>query len=347
MSWPTRCTSAISPLAAAVGLRTATVFGGVGANPQIAALRRGADIVVACPGRLEDLVQGGHANSTRSRSPCSTRPTTCATSASPRSCRLLGRTPANGQRMMFSATLDKQVDVIVKRFLAQPVVHNVDPVDAPPVEMDHHVFHVTSEHRLPILVDLATRSGRTVMFTRTKYRAKTLARQLNANGVPAVEMHGNLAQGARERNLAAFASGEATTLVATDIAARGIHVDDVALVVHADPPIEHKAYLHRSGRTARAGNGRHGHHRDARRAGQRCARPDPQGRHQPDHHQGPPRSPADRRPHLAAGVTPSMTDHHDTGGLPTWADQLASLHGVVTQAERLRRRRGAQLRRIW
>jgi superfamily II DNA/RNA helicase len=120
--------------------------------------------------------------------------------------------------------------------------------------MDHHVFHVSAEQRLAVLVELASRSPRTVMFTRTKYRAKTLARQLNANGVTAVEMHGNLAQNARERNLAAFSNGSATTLVATDIAARGIHVDDVALVVHADPPIEHKAYLHRSGRTARAGS---------------------------------------------------------------------------------------------
>ncbi|MFT3854252.1 MAG: DEAD/DEAH box helicase [Ilumatobacteraceae bacterium] len=244
----------IAPLAAAVGLRTATVFGGVGANPQIEALRRGVDVVVACPGRLEDLVQGGHARLDAVEiTVLDEADHMCDLGFAPGVIRLLGRTPTDGQRMMFSATLDKQVDAIVKRFLTEPVVHSVDPVDAPPVEMDHHVFHVAGEQRLPILVELASRSDRTVMFTRTKYRAKTLARQLNANGVPAVEMHGNLAQNARERNLAAFASGEATVLVATDIAARGIHVDDVALVVHADPPIEHKAYLHRSGRTARAG----------------------------------------------------------------------------------------------
>jgi superfamily II DNA/RNA helicase len=119
--------------------------------------------------------------------------------------------------------------------------------------MDHHVLHVQHEQRIPVLVDLASAPGRTMVFTRTKHGAKALARQLNARGVPTVELHGNLAQNARTRNMEAFHSGKATTLVATDIAARGIHVDDVALVVHADPPAEHKAYLHRSGRTARAG----------------------------------------------------------------------------------------------
>ena len=119
--------------------------------------------------------------------------------------------------------------------------------------MDHHVLHVAREHRVTVLVDLTSAPGRTVVFTRTKHGAKALARQLNKSGVPAVELHGNLSQNARTRNMDAFHSGKATTLVATDIAARGIHVDDVALVVHADPPVEHKAYLHRSGRTARAG----------------------------------------------------------------------------------------------
>ena len=119
--------------------------------------------------------------------------------------------------------------------------------------MDHHVLHVHRDQRVPVLVDLTSAPGRTVVFTRTKHGAKNLARQLNSRGVPTVELHGNLAQNARTRNMEAFHSGRATTLVATDIAARGIHVDDVALVIHADPPAEHKAYLHRSGRTARAG----------------------------------------------------------------------------------------------
>ena len=119
--------------------------------------------------------------------------------------------------------------------------------------MSHHVLHVRREQRIPVLVDLTSAPGRKVVFTRTKHGAKALARQLNRSGIPTVDLHGNLSQGARTRNMEAFHSGRATTLVATDVAARGIHVDDVSLVVHADPPSEHKAYLHRSGRTARAG----------------------------------------------------------------------------------------------
>src|SRR5204862_2028543 len=134
------------------------------------------------------------------------------------------------------------------------VTHQADSEQSPVAEMSHHVLHVDREHRLPVLVDLASAPGRTMVFTRTKHGAKALARQLNRSGVPTVELHGNLGQGTRTRNLEAFHSGRASTLVATDIAARGIHVHDVALVVHADPPVEHKAYLHRSGRTARAGN---------------------------------------------------------------------------------------------
>ena len=167
--------------------------------------------------------------------------------------RLLDKTPRDGQRMLFSATLDAGVDVLVKRFLTNPVTHSVDSAQSPVATMAHHVLHVQPDDRLPVLVDLTAAPGRTVVFTRTKHGAKKLTKQLNAAGVPAVELHGNLSQNARDRNLAAFSDGTAQTLVATDIAARGIHVDDVSLVIHADPPIEHKAYLHRSGRTARAG----------------------------------------------------------------------------------------------
>ena len=143
--------------------------------------------------------------------------------------------------------------MLVKRFLDNPATHEADSAQSPISTMDHHVLHVHRDHRVSVLVDLTSAPGRTVVFTRTKHGAKNLARQLNSRGVPTVELHGNLAQNARTRNMEAFHSGKATTLVATDIAARGIHVDDVALVVHADPPAEHKAYLHRSGRTARAG----------------------------------------------------------------------------------------------
>jgi len=167
--------------------------------------------------------------------------------------RLLDATPQSGQRMLFSATLDGGISVIAKRYLHNPVTHQADSAQSPISTMSHHVLHVTADGHLPVLLDLVAAPGRTVVFTRTKHRAKKLARQLNGSGVPAVELHGNLSQNARTRTMEAFHSGAARTLVATDIAARGIHVDDVALVIHADPPVEHKAYTHRSGRTARAG----------------------------------------------------------------------------------------------
>ena len=155
--------------------------------------------------------------------------------------------------MLFSATLDAGVDVIVKRFLTNPVTHSADSAQSQISTMSHHIFHVRADARLPVLVDLTSAPGRTMIFTRTKHGAKKLSKQLNASGIPTVELHGNLSQNARTRNMDAFQAGAASTLVATDIAARGIHVDDVNLVIHADPPVEHKAYLHRSGRTARAG----------------------------------------------------------------------------------------------
>jgi superfamily II DNA/RNA helicase len=245
---------ALAPLAQATGLRTRTVFGGVGQNPQVQALRAGVDVVIACPGRLEDLIKQGACD-------LGSIEVTVLDEADhmadlgflPAVRRLLDQTPRSGQRLLFSATLDNAVGVLVKRFLTNPMTHEADSAMSPVSAMEHHVLHVQHEQRVPVLVDLASAPGRTMVFTRTKHGAKALARQLNARGVPTVELHGNLAQNARTRNMDAFHSGRATTLVATDIAARGIHVDDVALVVHADPPAEHKAYLHRSGRTARAG----------------------------------------------------------------------------------------------
>ncbi|WP_395658636.1 DEAD/DEAH box helicase [Nocardioides sp.] len=245
---------ALRPLAAAAGLTTQTVFGGVGQNPQVQGLRRGADVVLACPGRLEDLIGQGHCDLGAVQVTVLDEADHMADLGFlPSVRRLLDRTPRESQRLLFSATLDKAIDVIVKRFLRDPVTHQADSAQSPVETMDHHVLHVTREHRVGVLVDLTSAPGRTVVFTRTKHGAKALTRQLNSRGVPTVELHGNLSQGARTRNMEAFHSGRATTLVATDIAARGIHVDDVALVVHADPPVEHKAYLHRSGRTARAG----------------------------------------------------------------------------------------------
>jgi superfamily II DNA/RNA helicase len=167
--------------------------------------------------------------------------------------RLLGQTPPDGQRMLFSATLDGAINGLVRKFLHSPATHEADSAQSPVSTMEHHVLHVARDQRIPVLADLTSAPGRTMVFTRTKHGAKALTKQLNARGIPAVELHGNLSQNARTRNMDAFHSGAASTMVATDIAARGIHVDDVALVVHADPPVEHKAYTHRSGRTARAG----------------------------------------------------------------------------------------------
>lgn len=250
----TQVEAVIAPLAAALSLRTLTVFGGVGAQPQISRLRAGVDVLVACPGRLDDHVRNGYASLDAVEVTVLDEADHMADLGFlPVVRRLLAQTPRAGQRLLFSATLDAGVDVLVRQFLSNPVTHGVDPPRSPVAAMSHHVLHVSHDDRLPVLIDLAAAPGRTLVFARTKHRAKTLTRRLVAAGVPAVELHGNLGQNVRSRNLAAFASGTAGTLVATDIAARGIHVDDIALVVHADPPVEHKAYLHRSGRTARAG----------------------------------------------------------------------------------------------
>jgi superfamily II DNA/RNA helicase len=244
----------IAPLAKALGLKTLTVFGGVGANPQITGLRNGVDILVACPGRLADHLQNGYANLDSVEITVLDEADHMADLGFlPVVRRLMDQTPRTGQRMLFSATLDGGVDVLVKRFMTNPVTHHVDSASEAPIEMSHHVLHVRHDDRFDVLVDLTAAPGRSVVFTRTKRRAKVLTKQLIAAGVPAVELHGNLAQNARARNLGAFSDGTAQTMVCTDIAARGIHVDDIALVIHADPPVEHKAYLHRSGRTARAG----------------------------------------------------------------------------------------------
>jgi superfamily II DNA/RNA helicase len=235
-------------------LRVATIFGGVGQSPQVAALRGGVDILVACPGRLEDLIQQRHCYLDRVEVTVLDEADHMADLGFlPGVKRLLDATPQNGQRLLFSATLDNGIDVLVRRYLTNPVVHSVDPEVAPVSTMTHHVFAVSAADKPTVIRDLAGGLDRSLLFMRTKHGAKKLAKQLTMAGIPAVEMHGNLSQNARERNLESFASGTTRVLVATDIAARGIHVDDIALVVHVDPPAEHKAYLHRSGRTARAG----------------------------------------------------------------------------------------------
>lgn len=250
----TQIGESLAPLAHATGLKYTVIFGGVGQKPQVDAVFGGVDIVIACPGRLLDLMGQKHVD-------LGAIEITVLDEADhmsdmgflPMVRRILDATPADGQRMLFSATLDGAVGKVVKEYLHDAVTHSADPSSAAVTTMEHHVLQVEREHRFDVLRDLAASPGRTIMFTRTKYGAKNLAKKLSRSGVPAVEMHGNLSQGARVRNLDAFHAGDVGTLVCTDIAARGIHVDDVALVVHADPPIEHKAYLHRSGRTARAG----------------------------------------------------------------------------------------------
>jgi superfamily II DNA/RNA helicase len=245
---------AIAPLAKALRLTHTTVFGGVSANPQLRILQRGVDVVVACPGRLEDHLRGGHAGLGNVEITVLDEADHMADLGFlPAVQRLLKQTPRDGQRMLFSATLDRGVDGLVRQFLREPVTHEVDSGESRVTTMEHHVLHIRSDDRLKVLADLTAAPGRTLVFTRTKQRAKRLTQDLITAGIPAVELHGNLAQNARERNMLAFSDGRATTLVATDIAARGIHVDGVTLVVHADPPVEHKAYVHRSGRTARAG----------------------------------------------------------------------------------------------
>ncbi|KHK95673.1 DEAD/DEAH box helicase [Microbacterium mangrovi] len=255
----TQIAATITPLAKAAGLTVTTIFGGVSQKPQEQAMRRGVDIVVACPGRLEDLmgqkvVDLGSVEITV----LDEADHMADMGFLPGVTRILNATPKGGQRMLFSATLDNGIGALVKRFLHNEVSHEVDEASVPQGAMEHRVFVVpTPEAKTALVRHLASGRGRRILFTRTKHQAKKLAKQLTANGIPAVDLHGNLGQNARERNLAAFSAdpdkGGVRVLVATDVAARGVHVDAIELVVHVDPPEEHKAYLHRSGRTARAG----------------------------------------------------------------------------------------------
>jgi len=244
----------LAPLARRLGMRTTTVYGGVGYPKQIEALRNGVDIVVACPGRFIDLMESGHVD-------LDAIEITVLDEADHMAelgflehvTQILSKTPRDGQRMLFSATLDRGIDKLVRKFLNNPVTHEVESNLEDEATMTHYFFNVSQVNRFDVLQDLCAAPGRSLVFTRTKHGARKLTEALIKAGVPSVELHGDLSQNVRARNLAAFSGGKADTLVATDIAARGIHVDDIALVIHADPPEEHKAFLHRSGRTARAG----------------------------------------------------------------------------------------------
>ncbi|MGX1805360.1 DEAD/DEAH box helicase [Nocardia sp. NPDC055321] len=253
----TQIAAALEPMARAVGLTVTTVFGGVPQNRQARALKSGVDIVVACPGRLEDLMKQRLVSLDAVRVTVLDEADHMADLGFlPGVTRILAATPATGQRLLFSATLDNGVDKLVKRFMRNPLSHSVDEAHSPVPDMTHHVFEVSGggDAKRDLVYALASGEGRRILFMRTKHHARRLAKQLTAAGIPATDLHGNLSQAARDRNLAQFAAGTARVLVATDVAARGVHVDDVQLVVHVDPPAEHKAYLHRSGRTARAGS---------------------------------------------------------------------------------------------
>ncbi|WP_092667561.1 DEAD/DEAH box helicase [Agrococcus carbonis] len=251
----TQIAAEIAPLAKAAGLTVTTIFGGVSQRPQETALRNGVDIVVACPGRLDDLMQQGIASLEAIEMTVIDEADHMADLGFlPVVTKILDKTPKSGQRLLFSATLDNGVDKLVKRFLQNEVLHSVDEAHSPVAAMTHHLFEVAPDDKMLLVRRLASGMGRRILFTRTKHQAKKLAKQLTASGIPAVDLHGNLSQNARDRNLAAFSDGSVRVLVATDVAARGVHVDNVELVVHVDPPMEHKAYLHRSGRTARAGS---------------------------------------------------------------------------------------------
>lgn len=245
---------ALTPLGHALSLNVATVYGGAPIGRQIDRLRRGADVVVATPGRLIDLLDRGACTLDNVEAAVVDEADHMADLGFlPAVTRILDATPPDGQRLLFSATLDRGVDGIVRTYLTDPGFHAVASAAAPVEAVDHRVFVLPDGDKVGIAAEIAERPGRTLIFVRTKHGAARLAKQLTRAGVQAAAIHGNLNQNQRQRALADFAAGHPRVLVATDVAARGIHVDDIDLVMHFDPPDDHKGYLHRSGRTARAG----------------------------------------------------------------------------------------------
>ena len=244
----------IAPLAAAYGMKTVTVYGGVRYQRQVSQLKQGAQIVLACPGRLEDLLRQGALTLEKVMVSVLDEADEMADMGFlPAVTRLLEQVAPDGQRMLFSATLDKQVSTLVNRFLPDAVVHAVDDADSQVDTMTHHIFAVSAGDKYEVLRTLASGCKRSIFFTRTKYQAKNMAKKFVQQGIPAVDLQGNLSQNQRDRHLAVFAEGLVRVLVATDVAARGIDISDVALVVQTEPPEDPKSFLHRSGRTARAG----------------------------------------------------------------------------------------------
>jgi len=244
----------VSPLARRVNLNSQVVAGGLSYTGQIAALKRGVPIIVATPGRLIDLLNKKHIVLDDVEITVLDEADQMADMGFlPVVKEILEQTQADGQRLLFSATLDRDVDSLVKRFLKNPITHSLENEKSRSADMIHHTLLMEQQHKELIATQIAAREGRTIFFTRTKHGADKLAEKMLRMGVPVGVLHGGKSQGQRTRVLAAFKDGRATALVATDVAARGIHVDDVSLVVHVDPPADHKDYLHRAGRTARAG----------------------------------------------------------------------------------------------
>ncbi|WP_282692338.1 DEAD/DEAH box helicase [Streptomyces sp. CC208A] len=248
-------TDALAPYATAVNLRLATVVGGLSITKQAATLRRGAEVVVASPGRLNDLVERGDCVLDDVRITVLDEADQMTDMGFlPQITKLIRQVRPDGQRMLFSATLDRNIDQLVRRFLTDPVVHSVDPSAGAVTTMEHHVLHVQdATDKKAVTTRIAARDGRVILFLDTKRSADRLAKRLLSVGVRAAALHGGRTQPQRNRTLEQFKTGQVTALVATNVAARGIHIDDLDLVVNVDPPADHKDYLHRGGRTARAG----------------------------------------------------------------------------------------------
>ncbi|MFJ3663609.1 DEAD/DEAH box helicase [Streptomyces sp. NPDC090119] len=245
---------ALQPYGDVLGLKMKVVCGGTSMGNQIYALERGVDILVATPGRLRDIINRGA---------CSLEDVQIAVLDEadqmsdlgflPEVTELLDQVPSGGQRMLFSATMENEISTLVKRYLNNPVTHEVDSAQGNVTTMSHHILIVKPKDKAPVTAAIASRKGRTIIFVRTQLGADRIAEQLRESGVKADALHGGMTQGARTRTLADFKDGYVNALVATDVAARGIHVDGIDLVLNVDPAGDHKDYLHRSGRTARAG----------------------------------------------------------------------------------------------
>ncbi|MEV0825437.1 DEAD/DEAH box helicase [Nonomuraea rubra] len=245
---------ALEPLGRGLGLRMKVVVGGMSMGKQIEALRRGVDVVIATPGRLGDLIRQGECSlGDVEVSVLDEADHMCDLGFFPVVTDLLAQTPADGQRLLFSATLDGDVDKLVQRFLKDPITHSVAPATSPVDTMEHHVMQVTRDDKFDVTAEIANREGRTIIFVRTQHGVDRLCKQLARVGVKAGGLHGGKRQNQRTRILSEFREGSINVLVCTDVAARGIHVDNISLVLHVDPPQDHKSYLHRGGRTARAG----------------------------------------------------------------------------------------------